>query len=100
MLKELKSLNWVACPRHSLERFDWHNNELVAEASCLPGPLFSRLYADSIDEGFEIASPSGRVLKFYLERVDRDSTGEDILAWYFKPVAAIGTVSQVTVFND
>ena len=102
MLRELRNAKWTACPRHSLELFDWDKvrSTLTTEASCLQGQLFGRLYADSIDEGFEIHSPkTGKVLKFRLHEAHYDSDG-DVTYWIFKPEFNLGTVSEVIVFND
>lgn len=95
--------NELNCPVHDLGRFDWSwdRGSLTSEASLLGrGQFWGRLYNDACDEGFEIHSPrTGNTVKFYLHETHRDPDG-DVTHWIFKPVNAIGTVSEVIVFND
>jgi hypothetical protein len=92
-----------------LERFDWGGmvGVLVGEASDLaisPGtPPWSRLFNDACDAGIAIRSgKTGRTVRFYLEREDRDREGE-IQGWWFKVYdrdAHGHGVIRVLIIND
>ncbi len=80
-------------PVHDGKAFMWHKGVGVAAISDMSRPgdrrdmIFGRLYDDACDVGFAVRSHlTGKLVAFYLDREDRDGSGEDIYGWNFLPV--------------
>ena len=62
-----------------------------------------RIYQDACDVGFVMVSErTGKELTFYLDKEERDPSGEDIIAWHFKSDSRDPLLKKLTatVWND
>jgi len=84
----------------STKMFHWHAEDKVftQEISSLgKADLFSRLYSDACDVGFELVShKTGKKVVMYFS--SRETNDGDILSWCFKPTD--NHRFSVIVFND
>lgn len=85
----------------STDKFRYSKRKFTAEMSSLRGHnLFSLIYKDAVDAGFEMQNPktNGKKIFFHYETVyDQDG---DITCWKFLSNDKIGDELEAIVFND
>lgn len=108
MLKHKASLLPMTSHAVNLIWFNWNplTKTLTAEDSDLrqgatAGGWVQQVWNDSADVGIAIRShKTGKVERFYLDKVDMTPDGEDIAGWNFLPVDTDCPVKRVLVIND
>jgi hypothetical protein len=109
MLKNKTSLLPMTSHAVNLIWFHWDptTKTLTAEDSDLgqmggpKGGWVQPVWNDSADVGIAIRShKTGKVERFYLDRVDMTPDGEDVAGWNFLPVDSDCPVKLVLVIND
>ena len=86
----------------SLQQFgvDAPHKLITAEASSIGfDKLLSRVFDDACDVGFQVESQhTGKVVTFVMDSTE--SSADDVICWYLKPMQATDTNYTMVIFND
>jgi hypothetical protein len=96
-----------------LGQFQYHGDKklLSSEISelqhCIGGPVFSQVWDDAADVGFNVLSKTtGTTVTFVVSRIEQRGEGEDreLVAWHLSPVVGnrirAGDPCDIVVYND